>query len=370
MAAAVKKAVSVPVIAVCNIKEPNTAESLLQRGVCDFVGVGRGHLADPRWCAKAFAGRADEIRKCIGCLACFGEIVKCRCVKCAVNPATGRERDFARPVKNGAGRPVAVIGGGPAGIEAALTLKERGFAPVIFDEAERLGGALNTADKGVGKDKITRCVESLAKLVEAAGIETRLGRRAEPSCAAAISPCGVFVACGAEPLIPDIPGINNKNVVTAEDVLNGRAAPQEAVIVIGSGMTGLETAETLIAAGCSVTIAEMQDTVGPGMYAPIVDDVMSRITPGGARILTGHRLLRITEAGAELKRLSDGENVFVKASCIVLAMGVRPRKETAETFKAAFDNVVVIGDARRGGRILEATQDARGRAFVFMAEEN
>lgn len=80
--------------------------------------------------------------------------------------------------------------------------------------------------------------------------------------------------------------------------------------------------------------------------------------------------MRITEAGAELKRLSDGEKVFVKASCIVLAMGVRPRKETAELFKAAFDNVVVIGDARRGGRILEATQDARGRAFVFMAEEN
>ena len=328
MAEAVKKAVSIPVIAVCNIKEPRTAEGLLERGVCDFVGVGRGHLADPRWCRKAFSGRDDEIRRCIGCLACFGEIVKCRRVKCAVNPLTGREREFAHPVKNGAGRPVAVIGGGPAGIEAALTLKERGFAPVIFEEADAT-------------------VDSVA----------------------ASAPCGVFVACGAEPLVPPLPGIDGKNVCTAEDVLLGRVSPRGPVAVIGSGMTGLETAEMLAAAGCPLTVVEMLPSLGPGMYPAVVEDVMSRITPHKPQLLTGHRLERVTERGVELTRLYDGESVFVEADFIVLAMGVRPRKKTVDEFKAAFGDVVAIGDARRGGRILEATQDARGRAFTFMADE-
>ena len=369
MAEAVKKAVSIPVIAVCNIKEPRTAEGLLERGVCDFVGVGRGHLADPRWCRKAFSGREDEIRRCIGCLACFGEIVKCRRVKCAVNPLTGREREFARPVKNGAGRPVAVIGGGPAGIEAALTLKERGFAPVIFEEADTLGGTLNTADKGYGKEKITRCTRSLVRLTEAAGIETRLGRRATAESVAAISPCGVFVACGAEPLVPPLPGIDGKNVCTAEDVLLGRVSPRGPVAVIGSGMTGLETAEMLAAAGCPLTVVEMLPSLGPGMYPAVVEDVMSRITPHKPQLLTGHRLERVTESGVELTRLYDGESVFVEADFIVLAMGVRPRTKTVNEFKAAFGSVVAVGDARRGGRILEATQDARGRAFTFMADE-
>src|SRR5512144_1480798 len=129
MAAEIKRHVSIPVIAVANIKEPDVAEAILEEGCCDLVGVARGHLADPEWCNKAKAGRADLIRKCIGCLVCFDEIEHGRHVKCSVNPVTGREREFAHPERNGAGRVIAVIGGGPAGITAALVLQERGFHP-------------------------------------------------------------------------------------------------------------------------------------------------------------------------------------------------------------------------------------------------
>ena len=175
MAAAVKKAVSIPVIAVSNIKDPSVAEALLEEGVCNFAGVGRGLLADPEWAAKTFSGGESVIRRCIGCLSCFAEIANLRQVRCAVNPKTGREREYLDPVRDGEGRAVAVIGGGPAGIEAALVLKERGFAPVIFDGGERLGGTLNTADRGYGKDKITKYVDSLDAQVDSAGIELRLG---------------------------------------------------------------------------------------------------------------------------------------------------------------------------------------------------
>jgi 2,4-dienoyl-CoA reductase-like NADH-dependent reductase (Old Yellow Enzyme family)/thioredoxin reductase len=368
MAAAIKKAVSIPVIAVCNIKEPSIAEELLAEGVCDLVGVGRALLADADWCKKAFSGREDEIRKCIGCLACFGEICKMRRIKCAVNPLTGREREFARPAVNGAGRVVAVVGGGPAGIEAALTLKERGFAPVLFDSGERLGGTLNTADKGYGREKITRYTDSLIAQVRKAGVTVRLGEEATVENVKALDPVGVFVACGAEPIIPPIPGIDGENVVIAEDVLLGKVKPAGSAIVVGSGMTGLETAEVLVMEGCEITLVEMLNEVGPGMYWGVVSDVMSRINAHNPKILIGHMLTRVTPEGVELRRLADNETVRAQADYIVLAMGVRPQREVVDVFSEAFDNVYVVGDAAKGGRILEATQDARGKAFAFEAQ--
>ena len=367
MAATIRKAVKIPVIAVCNIKEPSAAEQILEEGCCDFVGVARGHLADPQWCHKAFSGREAEIRKCIGCLACFGEIVKLKRIKCAVNPVTGREREYAHPLKNGAGRTVAVIGAGPAGIEAALTLKDRGFVPVLFDDGARMGGTLNIADKGYGREKITRYVDSLIVLAEKAGIAVRLNEKATVESVKALDPCGVFVACGAEPLVPPIPGIDGENVFTAEDVLLGRTSPKNRIAVIGSGMTGIETAEVLAGCGCRLTLVEMLPSVGPGMYETVVADVMGRIVPHNPKVLTGHRLERVRPDGVELTRLEDGEKVFVEADAVVLAMGVRPRKAVVDEFKAAFPNVRIVGDAARGGRILEATQDAHGKAFVFEA---
>lgn len=365
MAAAIKQAVRIPVIAVSNIKEPAIAEQLLQEGCCDFVGVARAHLADPEWCHKAFSGRAEEIRKCIGCLACFGEIVQLRRIKCAVNPVTGREREYAHPAHNGAGRTVAVIGAGPAGIEAALTLKERGFAPVLFDDGTRMGGTLNIADQGYGKEKITRYVDSLIAQVKHAGIALRLHEPATPELVQSLHPSGVFLACGAEPVVPPIPGIHGDNVFLAEDVLLGHTQPQGKVAVIGSGMTGIETAEVLAERGCQLTLVELQPEVGPGMYPAIVQDVLSRILPHAPTVLTGHRLERVLPDGLELTRLADGEKVLVQADAVVLAMGVRPRKALVEAFRAVFPNLRVVGDAAHCGRILEATQDAHAQAFVF-----
>jgi len=175
----------------------------------------------------------------------------------------------------------------------------------------------------------------------------------------------VFVACGAEPIIPSIPGVDGKNVVIAEDVLLGKVKPSGSAIVVGSGMTGLETAEMLAMEGCDITLVEMLSEVGPGMYSGVVCDVMSRINTHNPKILTGHKLARVTPEGVELTRLADNETVRAQADYIVLAMGVRPRRAVADVFSEAFDNVHVVGDAAKGGRILEATQDARGKAFAF-----
>jgi 2,4-dienoyl-CoA reductase-like NADH-dependent reductase (Old Yellow Enzyme family) len=400
MAAEVKKHVKLPVIAVANIKEPDVAEAILEEGCCDLVGVARGHLADPAWCNKAKAGKAETISKCIGCLVCFDEIEHGRHVKCSVNPTTGREREFAHPNRNGAGRVVAVIGGGPAGFTVAMVLKERGFHPVLFDPSPRLGGTLNVADKGMGKEKITRFVDSMIARAEESGLELRLGEAATVEKVKALSPCGVFIACGARPFIPQVPGIDGKNVVTAEDVLLGQAEVKGEIVIVGSarhgletaehpapaqenrmelgraevkgdclivgsGMTGLETAEVVLKEGHKTTVADMLPQIGAGAEMEVIYDLKQRMAPYHPVYLPSHKLLQITPEGVELESMESGLPEFVPADTVILALGVRPRKDLVDHFKAAFPDARVLGDAERGGRIVDATQDAYGQAFVF-----
>jgi len=372
MAREIKKHVTVPVIAVANIKEPDVAEAILQEGCCDLVGVARAHLADPAWCNKAKAGKVETISKCIGCLVCFDEIEHGRHVKCSVSPTTGREREFAHPARNGAGRTVVVVGAGPAGFTAAMVLQERGFRPVVFDPSPRLGGSLNTAigaRKSVGLHhrqlKITRLVDSMIARVKEQGIEVRLGEEATIEKVKALSPCGVFLACGAQPFKPPIPGIDRENVVTAEDVLVGRAEAKGDCVIIGAGMTGLETAEDVLAAGHKTTIADMLPEIGVGAEIVVILDLKQRLAPYAPTYLPGHKLSAITPEGVDLEPVEGGSSVFVPANTVILAMGVRPRNDFVEYIEAAFPDRRVMGDAVRGGRIIDATQDAYGQAFVF-----
>lgn len=365
MAAEIKKHVKIPIIAVANIKEPAVAEAILAEGCCDLVGVARGHLADPEWCKKAKAGKTETIRKCIGCLVCFDEIVHERHAKCSVNPTTCREREFANPSRDGAGRTVAVVGGGPAGVTAAMVLRERGFRVVLFDPSPRLGGTLNVADKGFDREKITRYVDSLIAQVEESGVELRLGEEATVEKVGAISPCGVFIACGARPIVPPVPGIDGKNVVIAEDVLVGRAEVKGDCVIVGTGMTGLETAEVVMRAGHKTTLVDMLPQIGAGANIIVIMDVKERMACYDPVNLPGRRLLKITAEGVELECMESGASVFVAADTVILALGVRPHKEVVDRFKAAFLDALVLGDAVRGGRIVDATQDAYGQAFVF-----
>jgi 2,4-dienoyl-CoA reductase-like NADH-dependent reductase (Old Yellow Enzyme family)/thioredoxin reductase len=375
MAAEIKQWVNIPVIAVANIKEPDVAEAILEEGSCDLVGVARGHLADPEWCNKAKIGKADTIRKCIGGLECFDEIEHHRHVLCTVNPVTGREREFAHPKRNGAERKVAVIGGGPAGITAALVLQERGFHPVLFDPSSRLGGTLNVAAMPIHREKIARLVDSLIAQVADSGIELRLGEEATVQKVQALSPCGVFVAWGALPFIPPVSGTDGENVLTAQDVLLGWAQAKGDCVIIGSGMTGLETAEFVLRGGHKgdghkATVVDMVAQIGAGVEPRVIGDLMHRMAPYEPDYLPGHRLVRITLDGVDLESVATKQPASVPADTVILALGVRPRPDDVEAFKAAFPEARFVGDAVHGGRIIDATQDAYGKAFVFEPESN
>ena len=368
VAKAYKAALHIPVIATNTIKDPDFAEQLLEEGVCDFVGLGRSQLADPEFMKKAREGRADEIRKCIGCLYCRERVLGNGLpIRCAVNARTAREIEFENLRKDGAGQTVAVIGGGPAGMEAARVLAERQFRVVLFEKADKLGGTLNVADKPALKDKLTRLAETMAIQLEKLGVEVRLGVEATAEMVKEISPVGVIVACGARPMVPPLPGVDGKQVCLAEDVILGKAAPSGKVAVIGSGLTGLETAEMLLSRGLEVSIVEMAPQIGPGIFGAILNDELSRIKPHNPGMYPGHKLLAIEEGCVRLEKAA-GEQVELPADSVVLALGVRPRGDVVKEFQAAFGNVRAVGDARQGGRIATAVREGYEAAYTFEAK--
>ena len=406
VAKAYKEALNIPVIATNTIKDPDFAEQLLEEGVCDFVGLGRSQLADPEFMNKAKAGQADQIRRCIGCLYCRERVLGGGLpIRCSVNARAAREIEFPRLHRSGHGETVCVIGGGPAGMEAARVLALRGFAPVLFEKEAELGGTLNIADKPLLKDKITALTASMKAQLAALNVDVRTGTQATPELVAALDPAGVILACGAAPAVPKAPGLEqglkSGSVVFAEDVICGKAEiggepvdgscePTDStgghepadgshghVCIIGSGLTGLETAELLLSKGYEVSIVEMLPEIGPGIFGAIRNDTLSRILPYEPKLYPGHALVSVADGSVTIQDLAaaSGEEcaegstnhaeTIIPTDAVVLAAGVRPRSELIEQFRSAFDNVRVIGDANAGGRIAMAIRQGFEAGYTF-----
>ncbi|MBQ1706054.1 MAG: FAD-dependent oxidoreductase [Clostridia bacterium] len=365
LAANIRKAVSIPVIAVCNIKHPAVAEQLLEEGFADFVGIARGNLADAEWANKAKKGEDRLIRKCLGCMECFRILNDGLPLGCTLNPVLGREFEWGdeKLVKNGAGRTVAVVGGGPAGFEAALTLRKRGFRVVLFEAKERVGGTVTLAAVPPCKTMLNEFIDTMEAQLEKTGVEIRVNTPASLEAVKELGAEAVFLAAGGKPIVPNIPGI--EKAVTAEDVLAGKADVRGSVVVIGGGVTGLETAETLAPAH-KVTVVEMLDKVGGNLYPSIVMHLAQEIMKNGGKIAKGKQLTEVCEAGVTVKDTKTGEEEDLPADTVILAMGVRANRPGLDAFRAAFgDRLILVGDTARPGQIYDALHSGHDRAFVY-----
>ena len=368
LGANIRKAVSIPVIAVDAIKHPSVAEQMLEEGNCDFVGIARGFLADADWGLKAKCGNEKVLRKCLGCMECFRILNDGLPLGCTVNPVLGREFEWGdeKLVKNGEGKTVAVVGGGPAGMEAALTLAKRGFKVVLFEKSGKLGGTANLAAIPPNKGLLNELVDTMAAQIEEAGVEVYLNTPGTLEVINAAGAEAVFLATGGKPVCPNLPGI--ERAVTAEDVLAGKAEVKgENVVVVGGGVTGLETAETL-AKDHKVTVVEMLDKVGGNLYPSIVLHLAQEIMKAGGTIAKGKALVEVLEDKVCVKDTKTEELAALPADTVVLAMGVRSeRPEFAELSKVFGDNLILVGDADRTGQIYDALHTAHDRAFVYCA---
>ncbi|GGM29329.1 NADH:flavin oxidoreductase [Paraliobacillus quinghaiensis] len=366
LAKGVKAAVKIPVIAVNVVRKPDFAESLLENEIVDFVGLGRAQLADPSWCNKAFKGLDDQIRPCISCLHCIEEVSAGRSIKCAVNPIVGRELEFNDLAKDGDNRVIAIIGGGPGGMEAARTLALKGYKPVIFEKEPQLGGALRLAGKPPGKEKMTWFVNYQENELRRLNVDIRVSTKPTIQDIKELEPHAVFWAAGAEGIIPPIEGINQKHISTANDILDEKVkVTNKKVVVIGSGMTGCETAEMLAANGNEVTIVEIQKNIGNGIYPSILFDITQKLNKYQVNIMTEHRITAIGEEEVTLSEVKLGSQKQIEADHVVLSIGVKPRIGLLEQLKQEFQNVIVIGDAHKSGRVSDAVREGFEQSYIL-----
>lgn len=365
MAEAVKKEVkTIPVLAANVIRSPEQAEEQLERGIQDFVSLGRPHIADPHWAEKAQSGRANEIKRCINCLYCIESMMEHAYVGehgcCSVNPTLGEEKRFANLPKDGGGRTVAIIGAGVAGLTAAEILGRRGFKPVVFEKENECGGQINLADKGPKKEKIGWCSQDLETNARLYGADIRLGTEATVGNVTALNPCAVIVATGAVAVPPkSIKGADGANVFTTTQILDGSVKLEgKKVALIGTGMTGLETGELLAEGGNKLTFVEMADTVAPGTWFQHLDDAMPKLEKAGAKFLLSTKLVAIDEKGALVENVKTKAQSRVDADAVVLSLGARPVNKLAKELEGKVKNLFVVGDAEKVGRIANATAAA------------
>ena len=367
LAEAVKKAVSIPVVGVAAIRDPGYADQIIADGKVDFVGSARQHFADADWAIKAQEGRVEDIRRCISCLFCMESLMAadfthlpCRC---AINIEAGRETRYADMPENGDGRVVAIIGGGPAGLEAARILARRKFKPVIFEKGDKLGGQLLLAEVPPDKERIGWLLDWLVTQVEKADVEVRLNEEATFEKLEELKPYAILVAVGSEPKVPD--NIQcSETTVLATDVLAEKAKIEnEKVAVIGSGMTGIETAEVLAKKGNDVTVFEMADAIGPGLYFQNLLDIMAHLNAHDVTFNAGHTLMKIDGKTSEFIQQETGAPQTYEFDKYVLSLGNRPSPAPLEQLNGTFDRVFTIGDAVKPGRIRGALETGFQAAF-------
>lgn len=367
---AVTEAVNIPVIAINTIKRPETAERLLEEGCCDFVGVGRGHIADPEWVRKAAEGCSDEIHKCIGCIYCFESIYTVGYVRCSVNPRTGREATLPENgCPNGAGRKVGVIGAGPAGLQAAVVLGKRGFDVTVYDDHAEAGGTLLLAGKTADyKEKVTWLATALKKEADKAGVKFRFNTTATPELLKKDGVESVFYAAGAPQNRPNLPGLDQDNVALAVDVIDGKKAVKGNVVIIGSGLTGLETAEMLLNKGMAekVTVVDMLPAIGATIFPSVYVDIMKQMSGKDLTLLPGHSLASVDGNTVNLVKVDDGSAVQLQADTVLLAMGQHVDSAALKAFEEQFDRVIPLGESRKApGRIATSMADGYIQALGF-----
>lgn len=359
-AARIRKETGLITVAVGRINDPVLAEDILESDKADMVVIGRAQLADPEFCNKAREGREDTIVKCVGCnQGCYDGFVSTEVpfITCLRNPALGRESEY-KLVKTDTPKKVLIAGGGIAGLEAAIILKERGHNPIVCEASNSLGGQFALAGEAPRKEEMKEAALSRGQQAINEGVEIKLNTPVTTELIDEIKPDEVIIAIGSAPMSLNIPGGNLPNVTNSHDILSGKANASGKVIVIGGGLVGLEVAEYLNGKAESITVVEMLDKVAKDLGQLRNICVMESLYSEGVKTITSAKCVEIEEKSVVIEK--DGNIEKLPCDSVIVAIGARSRN---------FDNISkyceekgipyhAIGDAVRARRALNAVAEA------------
>ena len=356
LAAEIKKHVKTPVACVGSLNDPAQMEEIIAGGESDYVEIGRALVADPYIPEKALRDEAEDITPCLRCYECFGETVQCENIKCAVNPKIGLQlfsrNGFAPAAEK---KRVLVAGGGPAGMQAAITLAGRGHEVTLVEKADKLGGNLHPAGAAYFKRDIAKFCQVLINRVHKAGVRVVLNTEVTPAYVREAAPDVLFVAIGSEETLPPIPGIRGENVVMAIDAELHPEKLGKKVVIMGGGLVGSEAAVAFHAEGRECAIIEMKDEVAGDVNMLYRGGLMPEIEKAAA-IYTNTVVKEITDSGVTVERA--GEQFAIEADSVVCALGFHSPWDRVD---ALCDEVVesyIVGDCNQVAKIFEAVNDA------------
>ena len=357
LAEEVKKLTNVPVIAVGRL-DLELGEKILEEGKADLIAIGRRLLADPDLPNKVAEGRLDEVNPCIGCMECIERLAfdeRGEGVTCVVNPTLGRERAYQiKPV--GRAKKVTVVGGGPAGMQAAVVAAQRGHKVTLFEKDARLGGQLNIAALPPFKGDIFPWIKYLVNQVEKAGVAVKLNTDATAEIVTKRNPDAVVIATGSTPTMPDTPGIDKSNVITVQDVLSGKAKAGQNVVIIGGGMVGCETGHYLAEQGKTVTIIEILKRMASDMLFMTRRRLMDGLRSKKVTLLTSATCEEIKEDSVQVTT-AEGKKETIPADTVIIAVGYKANDRLYKALEGKVPEIYCVGNSAEPRRILEATSE-------------
>lgn len=353
---AIKDVVSVPVLGDGKLFDPKLAEKVVNDGILDYVGLGHEMLADPHWVNKVKKNQLEDITPCVGCNECLLSGFSGKHYYCAVNPTCYAEKEYALPADTGLKRKVLIIGGGPAGMEAAITAKRRGFEVDLWEKADKLGGTLWPAGGPDFKADVLKLITYLETQCHKLDVNISLNKAATKDNIKGLDYDRIILATGANPAMPPIEGI--EKTVLATDYLTHQVTTGDNVVIIGAGLAGSEAACDLAGQGKNTVLIEMlPDILALANHCLNNDQhLRNMIKDRGVNVVTGAKVTKITDDSITYEK--DGEVHTVSCDTVLNAAGFKPNNQLEDLLEEEYDDkVVVIGDAVAPRKILTAIHE-------------